>query len=211
MNGVDHGPGEDEDEDIVAPAPKRVRTNGFHPEEGPKEPSPSTAPQVDQPTQLSGSQRTDHFKFTSSPAVPDGETKERQAERKKLHQQFVRKLGGADCLVGIGRSGVNEVLAEDFGEGDDDEEPAPALPAKGKTTTKKGGSKLTPMEKQVIEIKRQHLDTLLVVEVGYKFRFFGEDARVAAKELGIVCIPGKFRFDERAYTSIDLVGLYLRC
>ncbi len=65
---------------------------------------------------------------------------------------------------------------------------------------KKGGSKLTPMERQVLEIKRSHIDTVLVVEVGYKFRFFGEDARIAAKELSIVCIPGKFRFDERKFT-----------
>ncbi|KAK8049625.1 hypothetical protein PG994_011355 [Apiospora phragmitis] len=33
-------------------------------------------------------------------------------------------------------------------------------------------------------------------KVGYKFRFFGEDARIAAKELSIVCIPGKMRYDE---------------
>jgi hypothetical protein len=53
------------------------------------------------------------------------------------------------------------------------------------------------MELQMLEIKRKHMDAILIVEVGYKFKFFGEDARIAAKELGIVCIPGKFRFDER--------------
>jgi DNA mismatch repair protein MSH3 len=53
------------------------------------------------------------------------------------------------------------------------------------------------MEIQFLEIKRQHMDTLLIMEVGYKFRFFGEDARIAAKELSIVCIPGKMRYDER--------------
>ncbi|KAF6232361.1 hypothetical protein HO173_009466 [Letharia columbiana] len=63
-------------------------------------------------------------------------------------------------------------------------------------TAKKGASKLTPMEKQFLDIKRKHLDTLMIMEVGYKFKFWGEDARVAAKELSIVCIPGKFRFDE---------------
>ncbi|KAF2178565.1 DNA mismatch repair protein MSH3 [Zopfia rhizophila CBS 207.26] len=61
---------------------------------------------------------------------------------------------------------------------------------------KKAGSKLTPMEKQYLEIKRKHLDTVIVMEVGYKFKFFGEDARIASKELGIVCIPGKLRYDE---------------
>jgi DNA mismatch repair protein MSH3 len=29
-----------------------------------------------------------------------------------------------------------------------------------------------------VELKKQYPDTLLLIEVGYKFRFFGEDARV---------------------------------
>jgi DNA mismatch repair protein MSH3 len=53
------------------------------------------------------------------------------------------------------------------------------------------------MELQILDIKRKHMDTLLIVEVGYKFKFYGEDARTAAKELSIVCIPGKYRYDER--------------
>ncbi|RJE27319.1 hypothetical protein PHISCL_00329 [Aspergillus sclerotialis] len=193
---------EDEDEDdIVAPAPKRLRTNGTHTESargGSITPPPV---QTEPVPHLSSSQRTEQFKFTSSPAAArpedNEETRRRQKQREKLHQSFVRKLGGPDCLIGIGRNAANEVLAatEDIAEGDEEEEAAPA-PAKGKGASKKGGSKLTPMEKQVIEIKRKHMDTILVVEVGYKFRFFGEDARVAAKELGIVCIPGKFRYDE---------------
>lgn len=55
------------------------------------------------------------------------------------------------------------------------------------------------MEIQFLDIKRKHMDTVLIMEVGYKFRFLGEDARIAAKELSIVCIPGKFRYDERMY------------
>lgn len=105
-------------------------------------------------------------------------------------------------MIGIGRTaaptntGDGPGAGEGGEEGEEEDEPAPPPPTKGKAG-KKGGSKLTPMEKQVIEIKRKHLDTVLVIEVGYKFRFFGDDARVAAKELSIVCIPGKFRFDER--------------
>lgn len=34
---------------------------------------------------------------------------------------------------------------------------------------------------QVIDLKRRHPDVLLVVEVGYKMRFFGDDAETAAK------------------------------
>uniref|UniRef100_A0A4W6C4U5 DNA mismatch repair protein MSH3 n=1 Tax=Lates calcarifer TaxID=8187 RepID=A0A4W6C4U5_LATCA len=45
----------------------------------------------------------------------------------------------------------------------------------------------TPLEQQVIELKQQHKDALLAVECGYKYRFFGEDAEIAAKELNITC------------------------
>uniref|UniRef100_A0A672MPZ6 DNA mismatch repair protein MSH3 n=1 Tax=Sinocyclocheilus grahami TaxID=75366 RepID=A0A672MPZ6_SINGR len=36
-------------------------------------------------------------------------------------------------------------------------------------------------------IKKQHADSVLCVECGYKCRFFGEDAEIAAKELNITC------------------------
>lgn len=36
----------------------------------------------------------------------------------------------------------------------------------------------TPLEEQYMEIKKQHADTVLCVECGYKYRFFGEDAEV---------------------------------
>ncbi|OOF93731.1 hypothetical protein ASPCADRAFT_7308 [Aspergillus carbonarius ITEM 5010] len=197
---------DDEDDDIVAPAPKRARSN--QPRSGDRSGNlnSTSASTIERPPALGSSQRTELFMFTGSPAMHTGieelsetvepEAKQRQKEREELHQKFVRKLGGADCLIGIGRNAVSEVTsAEDGAEAEDDEEPAPP-PTKGKATGKKGGSKLTPMEKQVVDIKRKHMDTVLVVEVGYKFRFFGEDARVAAKELSIVCIPGKLRFDE---------------
>lgn len=206
-DGVTDEGDEEEEEEIIAPAPKRLRTNG-DPTENVGRTSTTPPPRVQpEPTpHASSSQRTEHFKFASSQTSIAGngnaEGKQPDRQREKLHQQFVRKLGGPDCALGIGRATADEMLtgAEDAAaEGEEDEEPA-APPAKGRGTAKKGGSKLTPMEKQVIEIKRKHMDTILVVEVGYKFRFFGEDARVAAKELGIVCIPGKFRFDERMYS-----------
>lgn len=192
---------DDEDEIVVRPQ-KRARKNGAAPKE-PEQP-PADTP-FDPPSQLSSGQRTDLFKFQSSPAVPhtktdgqDLEDAQRRKEKDKLHQKFVRKLGGADCLIGIGRTAISDAAGAATEEGDEaeeEDEPAPP-PTKGKGAAKKGG-KLTPLEKQVIDIKRKHLDTVLVIEVGYKFRFFGEDARTAAKELGIICIPGKFRFDER--------------
>ncbi|XVE64210.1 hypothetical protein DITRI_Ditri07aG0083300 [Diplodiscus trichospermus] len=43
----------------------------------------------------------------------------------------------------------------------------------------------TPLEQQVVDLKNEYPDVLLMVEVGYRFRFFGKDAEIAAKVLGI--------------------------
>ncbi|KAM5300159.1 DNA mismatch repair protein Msh3 [Ctenodactylus gundi] len=45
----------------------------------------------------------------------------------------------------------------------------------------------TPLELQYLDVKRQHGDAVLCVECGYKYRFFGEDAEIAARELNICC------------------------
>ncbi|PNH11973.1 DNA mismatch repair protein MSH3 [Tetrabaena socialis] len=74
------------------------------------------------------------------------------------------------------RASARKKLAQDYGR-------ATAL----EPTTGGGGGgggsavKLTPLEQQVVELRAQHPGTILVVEVGYKFRFFGEDAEVAAQ------------------------------
>lgn len=45
--------------------------------------------------------------------------------------------------------------------------------------------KYTPLEQQIIDLRSQHPDTLLMVECGYRIRFFGDDAVIAAKVLSI--------------------------
>lgn len=125
-----------------------------------------------------------------------------QRRKEELHRKFVKKLGHPDSMAMIKRRNFQiddetAALDEDGEDGDEaaEEEAAP----RAKSSKKKGAKtgKLTPMEIQFLDIKRKHMDTILIVEVGYKFKFFGEDARIAAKELSIVCIPGKFRYDER--------------
>ena len=152
--------------------------------------------------------RTSKFLFSSSP-VPQDENEEADDEqtrrnKERLHEKFVEKLGRPDSMAEIRRRNKisSEEPQEDEDAADEDEaeqDPEPST-SKGKAKkgapAKKGKDKLTPMEKQFLAIKHKHMDTLLVVEVGYKFKFWGEDARIAAKELNIVCIPGKFRFDE---------------
>ncbi|KAL9986291.1 hypothetical protein ACROYT_G000415 [Oculina patagonica] len=48
-------------------------------------------------------------------------------------------------------------------------------------------SAYTPLELQFLEVKSKYSDVVLFVECGYRYRFFGEDAEIAAKELNIMC------------------------
>ncbi|CAK7897618.1 DNA mismatch repair protein Msh3p [[Candida] anglica] len=64
----------------------------------------------------------------------------------------------------------------------------------------KTSSKLTPLEKQIVEFKRQHPDKVLAVQVGYKFKFFGPDAVVAARILNIMLVPGKINLEQEDTT-----------
>ena len=178
---------DEEEEYETASALRPVSGNGQNPRAAPQTPS---------------TQRTSKYVFSSFPLAenqqPEPESEGERTRKDALHRKFVRKLGKPDSIAEIKRrnkllDGNDEEQAEEEG----DEEPEePPKSTKAKAGSKKGGNKLTPMEKQVIDIKNANIDTVLVVEVGYKFRFFGEDARIAAKELSIVCIPGKFRFDE---------------
>ncbi|KAI9315240.1 muts domain V-domain-containing protein [Dichotomocladium elegans] len=43
----------------------------------------------------------------------------------------------------------------------------------------------SPLELQVLDLKKKHPGVLLAIEVGYKFRFFGEDAKIASRVLHI--------------------------
>ncbi|KAK5990407.1 DNA mismatch repair protein MSH3 [Cladobotryum mycophilum] len=164
-------------------------------------PSASSSSSTDQNAPNS-SARAQRYRYDESSSQVDadneGDDPAMRRKNEELHRKFVKKLGNADALAwrSIGaRDDAAPGGEDDDPDADPEEEEAP-VPAKA---AKKKGSKtgkLTPMELQFLEIKRKHLDTVLIVEVGYKFRFFGEDARIAAKELSIVCIPGKMRFDE---------------
>ncbi|KAI5848730.1 muts domain V-domain-containing protein [Morchella snyderi] len=146
----------------------------------------------------------------------DEERKEDEAIKRRkaqLHRRFVQKLGRPDSVLDARRDGDEEEeegggeeQQDDQQEDDEDDSPGPIAKRFGKgakkttaTSTAKGKkprAKLTPLEQQVVDIKRQNPDTLLLVEVGYKYRFFGQDARIASTALSIMCIPGKLRFDD---------------
>lgn len=84
--------------------------------------------------------------------------------------------------------------------------PTPSkVPATSRSTTKPSSKsdskvrKLTPLEKQFIELKSQNTDKILPIQVGYKFKFFGEDAVVASQILNIMLLPGNLKLDETTY------------
>ncbi|KAL8790733.1 MAG: hypothetical protein Q9195_006211 [Heterodermia aff. obscurata] len=153
--------------------------------------------------------RTSRYAYSTSPIFNEEDLEDDEVRRckERLHKEFVKKLGRPDSISEIKRR--NWQIAEDAGDGQMNPEDAedaeeieeeqsvkPMAKSKKGAAAKKGGSKLTPMEKQYLDIKTKHLDTILIYEVGYKFKFFGQDASIAAKELSIVCIPGKMRYDE---------------
>ncbi|KAK6429760.1 Mismatch repair protein msh3 [Oleoguttula sp. CCFEE 5521] len=157
--------------------------------------------------------RTSKYLFSSPGAATqqDEEHAEDDEEtrllKQRLHQKFRKKLGRPDSIAEIKRRNhfISEETqgVEEEAEEPEEDEPEAAPKSKGRkvVAAKKGRDKLTPLEKQVLAIKHKHPDTLLVVEVGYKFKFFGTDAQAAAKELSIVCIPGRYRFDDPPHPS----------
>ncbi|KAJ8380672.1 hypothetical protein SKAU_G00014500 [Synaphobranchus kaupii] len=65
--------------------------------------------------------------------------------------------------------------------------PVKKSPTETSAPNRRTKSIYTPLELQYMEIKEKHKDALLCVECGYKYRFFGEDAEIAARELNIFC------------------------
>ncbi|KAF6841464.1 DNA mismatch repair protein msh3-like protein [Colletotrichum plurivorum] len=142
--------------------------------------------------------RTERFAYSQASDLQDDEEDDLSTRKHKeeMHKKFVKKLGHPDSMLSRRRREDDHEAGEGEDGGEDDEEDEAPPPPKAKKGGARANKKLTPMEIQFLDIKRKHLDTVLIVEVGYKFRFFGEDARIAAKELSIVCIPGKYRYDE---------------
>ncbi|QPG76494.1 hypothetical protein FOA43_003883 [Brettanomyces nanus] len=77
---------------------------------------------------------------------------------------------------------------------------------------KKHNFKLTPLEQQIIELKRQNMDKILAIQVGYKYKFFGNDAQIASKILNIMYIPGRVSINvENASEEENLYNRFAYC
>ena len=189
-------------DDFELPEPKRVRRSPPNEDTGVGSPVKERPLVAISPNKPGSGSRTSKYLFAPSPQqgnLSESVSTEDLQRKRRLHEKFVKKLGKPDSIADIKRRNRTLLEDEEAAEEAEDEPPEETKPPpKGRkgAAAKKPSTKLTPMEKQILEIKRAHMDTLLVVEVGYKFRFFGDDARIAAKELSIVCIPGKFRYDE---------------
>ncbi|KAJ3284327.1 Mismatch repair protein msh3 [Borealophlyctis nickersoniae] len=182
---------------ILSPVSGESDNEGAHAESG------DETPPVRKPRKPSSKiARTERFKFRSggtqdgSAAVLDTSHSE---ERNQLRQRFLAKFSVSEAKTTGTSLGTKRPSSDD--ENDEasaskkQRGPSPATPIKRGAAGKKK-SPYTPLEQQFLEIKAQHQDCLLVVEVGYKFRFFGEDAKIAAKELNIVAY-----MDHSMYTA----------
>lgn len=181
-DGADEGGSDGEEEDaVIKPSRKRLRKATAEAEVEKLDSGSSDGDvRVDErdtarPTAaVSGASTLAQYRL----GAPDGDAIVRDVE---LSKRFARKLGrlekdgffaprvqSADKAVAVAAAGSS---AANVGGG----------------TGKKAAArvKYTPLEEQVVAIKRKNPDTVLLVEVGYKFRFFGEDAETAARVLRI--------------------------
>jgi DNA mismatch repair protein MSH3 len=78
------------------------------------------------------------------------------------------------------------------------------------TVKKPKTRKLTPLESQILQLKLENKDKLLVIQVGYKYKLFGEDAKIASKILNIMYISGSEDLDQQfAYCSFPDFKLHI--
>ncbi|KAL6067844.1 Mismatch repair protein msh3 [Balamuthia mandrillaris] len=130
--------------------------------------------------------------FTLASDAPTTPLKERLStlqSNERLHKQFSQKLCRAletrDSAELIGETSALSAPSSSY--------MTPQKKGGSGSGTKRGSRspsiKYTPLEQQVLAVKEDHPDVLLLVECGYKYRFFGKDAEIASKVLSIGCFP----------------------
>ena len=65
-----------------------------------------------------------------------------------------------------------------------------------KNKKQKKATDLTPLEQQIKEIKLKNMDKIIAVQVGYKYKFFAQDAVIVSQILHNMLLPGKLTIDE---------------
>ncbi|BGP29936.1 hypothetical protein JCM10296v2_001688 [Rhodotorula toruloides] len=179
----------------------------------------SSAPKS--PSRPSSADQSRHDAFVKKLSLGPNLLQRRTSYLQKEHYLAARddnSDGEGSPAGGLGSPGI---MAEDFEEEAESDSSSSSTPVrakdkgKGKATesedkpsglakfaakgTKAGGKsssegkkvKYTPFEQQVLALRKAHPGVLLVIEVGYKFRFFDEDAQVASRILNIACFPSQ--------------------
>ncbi|KAG8638414.1 hypothetical protein MANES_14G026600v8 [Manihot esculenta] len=142
---------------FFAPKPK-INDSSTPPTAPPSSSSPISSPKISATVSFSPAKRkllSSHL--TSSPKRPKlSPHTQNPIPTPSVHQKFLEKLL----------------------------EPSPGIPQPSSTQSSIP-KKYTPLEQQVLDLKNKYPDVLLMIEVGYKYRFFGEDAEIAARVLRI--------------------------
>ncbi|CAL4122937.1 unnamed protein product, partial [Meganyctiphanes norvegica] len=104
---------------------------------------------------------------------------------KKIDQNGVRNKLGAFKAKGPTEEQTVQIASTENSDSQTSSSDEPGKPKLGPLKPQPG-VKLTPLEQQVVAIKEKNPNCLLFVECGYKYRFFGCDAEIAAAELNII-------------------------
>ncbi|XP_058205866.1 DNA mismatch repair protein MSH3 isoform X2 [Rhododendron vialii] len=140
---------------FFAPKPK-LPSPSTSPSESPLLPNPPTPPpKITATVTFSPSKRLRNSNLTSPTSSPS-KTPRLSSPDPSLHQKFLNKL--LEPTEDLASSSQKNPLSN---------------------------PKYTPLEQQVVDLKEKYPDVLLMVEVGYRYRFFGGDAENAARVLGI--------------------------
>ncbi|OLL23734.1 DNA mismatch repair protein msh3, partial [Neolecta irregularis DAH-3] len=123
-------------------------------------------------------------------------------EKKQRHQKFVKRFLGKDLVSEISQRDDDDSERPSDGENDESEEESSKLtelqkkfaaPGKARISNSKAVeskiiSTLTPLERQYLKFREENPGVLLIIEVGYKFKFYGDDAKIASQILNIACL-----------------------
>lgn len=155
--------GDEDDDEVVVRKPKRLRKagRGVEKDGGSDEEMRDAAATADA--------------VLAAFAVDAKEAAPRDEKRRKRFEKSVGKLEGNRGFVR--RTGGSAGMSE--------ENEAETRAVAGDELMQK--VKFTPLEKQFVDIKKKNRDKVLLVECGYKFLFFGEDALIASKVCRIYC------------------------
>ncbi|CAO3573626.1 unnamed protein product [Mortierella alpina] len=179
------------------------------------EPTPAALPRTKTATKPLSADTLLGYRYSASGADQGSQgssATELQMAQLTLREKFIKKLGNLEAPEAVTSTASSEptttrrrrLIIEDSDEEEQTEtngKPstrAPstqdalsqstskaAAPSRSTSTKKATKSIYTPLEKQYLEIKEQYPDTVLCIEVGYKYRFFGHDAEIASRELSI--------------------------